>query len=59
MSCDGLPVMQTHLCVDSLSLFSCDASAQRCAFANDRTIVTGDGGGRVYILALELALETS
>ena len=31
----------------------CDGSARCCAFADEQRIVTGYGGGRVYILSLE------
>jgi WD40 repeat protein len=37
----------------AIATFSCDASAQCCAVANDSTIVAGDQGGRIHILALE------
>ena len=33
--------------------FHCDGSARCCAFADERRIVAGDGGGRLYILSLE------
>ena len=37
-----------------IATYSCDASAQCCAVANDWTIIAGDQGGRVHILALEM-----
>jgi WD40 repeat protein len=36
-----------------IATFRCDASASCCAFADERRIVAGDAGGRVYFLALE------
>jgi hypothetical protein len=33
--------------------FHCDAPALCCACADERRIVAGDGGGRVYFLRLE------
>jgi len=36
-----------------LATFQCDAPARCCAFVDDRRIVAGDAGGRVYILSLE------
>ena len=33
--------------------FHCDAPAHCCAFVDERRIVAGDAGGRVYILSLE------
>ena len=37
-----------------IATFTCDSDASCCALADERTIVAGDGGGRVYFLALEL-----
>ena len=37
----------------TIATFSCDASAQCCTLANEWTIVAGDAGGRLHILALE------
>jgi WD40 repeat protein len=36
-----------------VATFYCDGHARCCAFADERRIVAGDAGGRVYILALE------
>jgi tricorn protease-like protein len=36
-----------------IATFRCDAEADCCAFADERRIVAGDEGGRVYFLALE------
>jgi WD40 repeat protein len=36
-----------------LATFHCDAPARCCACADERRIVGGDDGGRVYILRLE------
>jgi WD40 repeat protein len=36
-----------------VATFYCDGSAHCCAFADAHRIVAGDGGGRVYFLALE------
>jgi len=42
--------LDTGLCV---ATFRCDMPALCCAFADQRRIVAGDRGGRVYFLALE------
>ncbi|MEX2263002.1 MAG: hypothetical protein WD696_13685, partial [Bryobacteraceae bacterium] len=36
-----------------IATFYCDASALCCVFIDERRIVAGDAGGRVYILSLE------
>jgi WD40 repeat protein len=36
-----------------VATFRCDAPASHCAFADERRIVAGDQGGRMYFLALE------
>jgi hypothetical protein len=36
-----------------IATFYCDSPANCCAFADQRRIVAGDAGGRVYILSLE------
>jgi WD40 repeat protein len=38
----------------SIATFSCDAPTQCCAVLNGWTIVAGDTGGRVHILAVEM-----
>jgi WD40 repeat protein len=37
----------------AIATFHCDASAYSCAYVDEGHIVGGDGGGRVYFLALE------
>ncbi len=37
-----------------LASFTCDAIANCCAFADDRTIIAGDHAGQIHYLALEL-----
>jgi WD40 repeat protein len=36
-----------------IATFHCEGYARCCAFANERCVVAGDDGGRVYFLALE------
>jgi WD40 repeat protein len=36
-----------------ITAFHCDAYPLCCGFADNRRIVAGDGGGRLYILSLE------
>jgi WD40 repeat protein len=36
-----------------ITTFHCDAPAHCCVFADERRIVAGDEGGRVYFLVLE------
>jgi len=36
-----------------IATFHCDAYALCCAFVDERRIVAGDFGGRLYFLALE------
>lgn len=36
-----------------ISTFQCEAAAQCCAFIDQRRVIAGDEGGRVYLLALE------
>jgi WD40 repeat protein len=47
-----LKVWELESCAP-IATFSCDAFAKCCAVANDGTIVAGDAGGRLHILALE------
>jgi hypothetical protein len=37
----------------AITTFCCEAGAFCCAWADNRRIVAGDDGGRIYFLALE------
>jgi WD40 repeat protein len=38
---------------ERIATFSCESAAICCAFTDDRTIIAGDAGGRIYVLKLE------
>jgi WD40 repeat protein len=42
----------------TIATFFCNAFAMSCAFVDERTIIGGDQGGRVYFLTLELPSAT-